>query len=78
MAPKSRRNRRVISSSPAPAATAIASTVGNKPVAAAAVKQASVESFVTSANFARDLKWTGIVTLIIVILIVIAVIVVPH
>ena len=77
MAPKSRRNRRLISSSPT-AAAAVDQAVDNKPLSAPASKPATVESFITTANFTRDVKWTGIVTLIIAILIVVALIVVPH
>jgi hypothetical protein len=78
MAPKSRRNRRNISSNPASAVNINQTTVVNKPVSAPATKSATVESFVTSANFARDVKWTGIVTLIIGVLIVVAFFAVPH
>jgi len=78
MAPKSRRNRRTISTKP-PATTVVNSAVvENRPVATARAKPATVESFVTTANFARDLKWTGIVTLIIIVLIVVALFVIPH
>jgi hypothetical protein len=76
MAPKSRRNRRNISSSPAPEATVNTVSTNNKPVSPA--RQATVESFITTANFTRDLKWTGIVTLIIAVLIIIAIFVIPH
>ncbi len=78
MAPKSRRNRRIISSNSVPAADVKAAVVKNRPITAAAGKQATVESFVTTANFTRDLKWTGIVTLIIAVLVVLALIVIPH
>ena len=78
MAPKSRRNRRIISTNPPSAVTINQTTVVNKPIYAPATKTATVESFVTSANFARDVKWTGIVTLIIGVLIVVALFVVPH
>jgi len=62
-----------------PQDSAVAPTaVENKPVATTPTRAATVESFVTTANFARDLKWTGIVTLIIVILIVVALVVIPH
>ena len=75
---KSKRNRRPISTSQA-SNTLVNATAGeNKPAYTAPVKQASVESFVTTANFARDLKWTGIVTLIIAALIVVALITIPH
>ena len=78
MAPKSRRSRRIISNNSAPSAAVNPTAVGNKPLSATASKPATVESFVTTANFARDLKWTGIVTLIIAVLIVVAFLVVPH
>ena len=78
MAPKSRRNRRIISSRPAPAAAVNPAFVQNKPISPVAGKSPTVESFVTTANFASDLKWTGIVTLIIAILIVVALVTIPH
>jgi len=78
MAPKSRRNRRIISSNPAPAAAANPAVVENRPITPAAGKQPTVESFVTTTNFTRDLKWTGIVTLIIAVLLVMALITIPH
>jgi len=79
MAPKSRRSRR-ISPKTAPEAVAAAAVENkeNKPVYTAPAKAATVESFVTTANFARDVKWTGVVTFIIVVLIVIALLVIPH
>ncbi len=76
MAPKARRNRRIISSNPAPAV--VNQAVGNKPLSTSASKPSTVESFITTSNFTRDVKWTGIVTLIIAILIVVALFVVPH
>ena len=78
MAPKSRRNRRIISSNPAPAAAVNPAVVENRPITPAAGKQSTVESFVTTASFTRDLKWTGIVTLIIAVLLVVALITIPH
>jgi hypothetical protein len=78
MAPKSRRNRRIISSNPAPAAAANPAVVENRTITPAAGKQSTVESFVTTSNFTRDLKWTGIVTLIIAVLLVVALITIPH
>jgi hypothetical protein len=78
MAPKSRRNRRIISTNTVPAAVGNIAAIQNKPVAPVIAKPATVESFVTAANFTRDLKWTGIVTLIIAVLIVIAMVVIPH
>ena len=78
MGSKSKRNRRTISTGPK-SNTAVGTTaVENKPASMAHVKQASVESFVTTANFARDLKWTGIVTVIIAILIIVALMTIPH
>jgi hypothetical protein len=78
MVPKSRRNRRSVLPNPPPSAAANPAAYANRPVAAASTKPATVESFVTTANFARDLKWTSIVTLIIAVLIVVALIVIPH
>ena len=78
MAPKSRRSRRNISSNPSPAAAVNQVAFENKQVSAAAAKPVSVESLVTAANFARDLKWAGIVTVIVAILIVVAYFVIPH
>ena len=78
MSPKSRRNRRIISSNPASAVAVNQTPVVSKSIPAPTTKTATVESFVTSANFARDVKWTGIVTLIIGILIVVAFFTVPH
>jgi|GEM_PF-3655760 len=77
MAPKARRNRRIISSNPAPAVV-VNQAVGNKPLSTSASKPSTVESFITTSNFTRDVKWTGIVTLIIAILIIVALFVVPH
>jgi hypothetical protein len=68
----------MISSSPAPAAAGSPAVVQNKPISTGAGKAPTVESFVTTANFASDLKWTGIVTLFIAVLIVVALVVIPH
>jgi hypothetical protein len=78
MAPKSRRNRRSMAPQATAAAAATPAAAENKPAAAAPVKAGTVESFVTTANFARDIKWTAIVTLIIAVLIVLALVVIPH
>ena len=78
MGNKSKRNRRPISSRPASNPAANVTAVDNKPVSTASVKQVSVESFITTSNFVRDLKWTGIVTLIIAVLIIVALYTVPR
>ena len=78
MVPKSRRNRRAISSRPPTPPTVNAVKVENKPAAAVAPKSGTVEAFVTTTNFVRDLKWTGIVTLIIALLILLAFFVIPR
>jgi hypothetical protein len=78
MAPKSRRNRRNISSNSSPTAAVNPAAFENKHVSAAAAKPASVESFITDANFANDLKWAGIVTLLIAVLIVVSLFVIPR
>ncbi len=78
MADKSRRNRRPISNSQNSTTAVNATTAENKSAYTGPVKQASVESFVTTANFSRDLKWTGIVTLIIAVLMVVALMTITH
>jgi hypothetical protein len=75
---KSKRNRRPISTSQVSNTGVNATAVENKAAYTAPIKQASVESFVTTANFARDLKWTGIVTAIIAVLVVVALMTIPH
>ncbi len=74
---KSRKNRR-ISTSPTSNTTVSATAVENKPTYTAPAKPVSVESIITTSNFARDLKWTGIVTVIIAALLVVALITIPH
>ena len=78
MVPKSKRNRRAISSRPPTSTTVNVVKVENKPAEAVAPKSGTVEAFVTTANFVRDLKWTGIVTLIIALLILLAFFVIPR
>ena len=74
---KSKKNRRVATSSNSNT-TVNATAVENRPAYTAPAKPISVESIITTANFARDLKWTGIVTAIIVILLIVALMTIPH
>jgi len=74
---KSKKNRR-IATSPTSNTTVNATAVENKPAYTAPAKPASVESIITTANFSRDLMWTGIVTVIIAVLLVVALMTIPH
>ena len=74
---KSKKNRR-IATSPTSNTVVNATAIENKPAYTAPAKPVSVESIITTSNFSRDLKWTGIVTLIIAALIVVALITIPH
>jgi hypothetical protein len=74
---KSKKNRR-ISTNPTSNTTVNATAVENKPAYTAPAKPISVESIITTANFSRDLKWTGIVTVIIAVLLVVALMTIPH
>jgi hypothetical protein len=78
MADKSRRYRRPISNSQTPTTAVNTATVENKPAYTAPIKQATVESTITTHNFSRDLMWTGVVTLIIAVLLVVALMTIPH
>ena len=74
---KSKKNRRIVTSSNSNT-TVNATAVENKPAYTAPAKPISVESIITTANFSRDLMWTGIVTVIIAVLLVVALVTIPH